>query len=643
MVFSRCLISTAYLACAYAVQLRSTLQGCAYVEHDSVGSSVDGGWVNDWDNNMNFECPSGQILAGVYSVHDNGKEDRRWKMECVGFKAKTGYITPYLQSCSWSGYTGWDASWTAPSRGSNYVIVGVKSHHDNGKEDRQFSFKSCAVKGVDGNGQRSGVTPYQNSYDGSLDTKLSDTDFFGDWKSQHSNGAEDRQFAFDKTKFCYQAITASPTASPTVLTRATLKLNRKLSDNADVRDMYDELADAGDDCIHFPISSDGCGASQCTKGTNHHTTCNWSHKAASVSGTTAPYTISAAGLVQGSSSGCITANSCVMGMFETTKYSALCKGDSIEAVYSAAQGSDWFEVAMGLYEGTPGYNPTFVEKMIYRGSAVSNAVAKFTLPRSGDFFVRIFGASYDRTGGTWLGATLTLESEFEVVGSCSATGVTQQNANPPTPWPTPPPTNAAQPVTPSATGDPHLINSRGEHFNIFKTGQMEFLRVPYESVAAKADFTALATIQAVAETDNKCEQVQYITGMRFGGSWLKGKSLEINLDSINPGGVQKQMSVLLGGEQVMQSPEPIDVGEKMQLIWNNDEQAVLKVGEASVHMKLNHYFLNVDAHDFVSLGSKIGGLLGEDDHADVSTPPSGCEREMLAKASQQSYSSARMM
>merc|ERR1712232_33194 len=245
--------------------------------------------------------------------------------------------------------------------------------------------------------------------------------------------------------------------------RATLKLNRKLADNADVRQMYDDLVDAGDDCIHFPISSDGCGATQCTKGTNHHTTCNWSHKAASVSGTTAPYTISAAGLVQGSSSGCITANSCVMGMFETTKYSALCKGDSIEAVYSAAQGSDWFEVAMGLYEGTPGYNPTFVEKMIYRGSAVSNAIAKFTIPRNGDFFVRIFGAPYDRTGGTWLGATLTLESEFEVVGSCSVNGVTQQNANPPTPWPTPAVTTA------TAVGDPHLVNSRGETFSIFKS------------------------------------------------------------------------------------------------------------------------------------------------------------------------------
>jgi len=425
--------------------------------------------------------------------------------------------------------------------------------------------------------------------------------------------------------------------------RATLKLNRKLADNADVRQMYDDLADAGDDCIHFPVSGDGCGQTQCSKGTNHHTTCTWSHQAASVSGTAAPYTISAAGLVQGSSSGCITANSCVMGMFETTKYSALCKGDSIEAVYSAAQGSDWFEVAMGLYEGTPGYNPTFVEKMIYRGSAVSNAIAKFTIPRNGDFFVRIFGASYDRTGGTWLGASLTLESEFEVVGSCSVNGVTQQNANPPTPWPTPPPTNAGQPTTPSAVGDPHLINSRGEHFNIFKTGQMEFLRVPYESKAAKADFTAIASIEAIGETDNKCEGANFITGMRFSGSWLKGKTLEVNLDSISEGAVQKKVTVLLGGDQLIPAPEPIDVGENMKLIWHHDEQVVLKVGEATVDMKLIHYFLNVEARSFMSLGSKIGGLLGEDDHAGVSTSPSECQRETLAKASRSIHSSARML
>jgi len=47
------------------------------------------------------------------------------------------------------------------------------------------------------------MSGWQNSWDGPLDAKLSDTDFFGDWQSHHHNGAEDRQFAFDKTKFRY--------------------------------------------------------------------------------------------------------------------------------------------------------------------------------------------------------------------------------------------------------------------------------------------------------------------------------------------------------------------------------------------------------------------------------------------------------
>jgi hypothetical protein len=35
--------------------------------------------------------------------------------------------------------------------------------------------------------------------------------------------------------------------------------------------------------------------------------------------------------------------------------------------------------------------------------------------------------------------------------------------------------------------------------------------------------------------------------------------------------------------------------------------------------------LNMQARSLESLGRKIGGLLGDDGHADVSTPPSGCK------------------
>lgn len=38
---------------------------------------------------------------------------------------------------------------------------------------------------------------------------------------------------------------------------------------------------------------------------------------------------------------------------------------------------------------------------------------------------------------------------------------------------------------PSASGDPHLINTRGEQFTIMKAGKMEFIRVPYESTSKR--------------------------------------------------------------------------------------------------------------------------------------------------------------
>jgi hypothetical protein len=58
-----------------------------------------------------------------------------------------------------------------------------------------------------------------------------------------------------------------------------------------------------------------------------------------------------------------------------------------------------------------------------------------------------------------------------------------------------------------------------------------------------------------------------------------------------------------------------------------------------------HYFLNMQAKSLGSLGNKIGGLLGEDDHVSVSTPPPGCKFEQLTAVhgnQMVSFASARM-
>jgi len=96
-------------------------------------------WANNWDGPLVFQCPTNEALYGVYSEHDNGKEDRRWKFKCcdVGSFATMRYGP-------WTSYrNNWDAILDYQCSKSNEVIVGVKSDHDNHREDRRWKFR-CA-------------------------------------------------------------------------------------------------------------------------------------------------------------------------------------------------------------------------------------------------------------------------------------------------------------------------------------------------------------------------------------------------------------------------------------------------------------------------------------------------------------------
>ena len=38
--------------------------------------------MNGWDAKMEFKCGTNSVVTGMYSQHNNGKEDRRWKVRC---------------------------------------------------------------------------------------------------------------------------------------------------------------------------------------------------------------------------------------------------------------------------------------------------------------------------------------------------------------------------------------------------------------------------------------------------------------------------------------------------------------------------------------------------------------------------------
>jgi len=100
-------------------------------------------WRNSWDGVLNFRCPQHHGVYGsisrIKSHHHNGKEDRQWDFEC-------NYDIRTQSSCSWPHdfVNGWDAElqYECPKYG---YIAGAYSYHDNHREDRRWKYYCCDV------------------------------------------------------------------------------------------------------------------------------------------------------------------------------------------------------------------------------------------------------------------------------------------------------------------------------------------------------------------------------------------------------------------------------------------------------------------------------------------------------------------
>ncbi|XP_028411919.1 hemagglutinin/amebocyte aggregation factor-like [Dendronephthya gigantea] len=93
------------------------------------------GFVNWFDRQILFQCPNG-VITGVRSYHSNHHEDRRFRFRCCRTRR-------HNRDCTWTPFQNyWDGKMNFNVARYKF-LVGVQSIHDNRREDRRWKFLVC--------------------------------------------------------------------------------------------------------------------------------------------------------------------------------------------------------------------------------------------------------------------------------------------------------------------------------------------------------------------------------------------------------------------------------------------------------------------------------------------------------------------
>ena len=140
------------------------------------------GWQNNFDGRLDFTCPNNQAMYRVRSEQSRGHRDRRWEWSCR--TVLTGSTKFLASGCQWSGVqNGYDLPVMFQCPADN-VLTGVKSVHNNGKEDRLWEFRCCSAK--DYKTHDCYLTNWINDWNGKMDHSVcSSTQVFTGAYSYH--------------------------------------------------------------------------------------------------------------------------------------------------------------------------------------------------------------------------------------------------------------------------------------------------------------------------------------------------------------------------------------------------------------------------------------------------------------------------
>ncbi|XP_060676737.1 hemagglutinin/amebocyte aggregation factor-like isoform X1 [Hemiscyllium ocellatum] len=96
-------------------------------------------YVNNFDEGINFSCPSESLICGVENLRLPKHKDRKWKFYCCG-----KYTVCYA-NCAWTDYVNESReyfSWLVPK---GFYLVGAVRYHDSNGNKRRWQYRYCAM------------------------------------------------------------------------------------------------------------------------------------------------------------------------------------------------------------------------------------------------------------------------------------------------------------------------------------------------------------------------------------------------------------------------------------------------------------------------------------------------------------------
>jgi len=191
-----------------------------------------------------------------------------------------------------------------------------------------------------------------------------------------------------------------------------------------------------------------------------------------------------------------------------------------------------------------------------------------------------------------------------------------------------------------AGGDPHLLNVKGERFNINRVGSAPL-------VSITSDGAAHLEVTALIEGVKKCQKKMFITEVNASGSWLE-KNIAVTVGRQDQNHI---FSVTVDGQEVWSPSVGYQPPTTDKLVFEHADKFLIKEmtklqnnqpGHPGVELKTARDVkmkimrplarptapphLNFDITGLANLPRSftLGGLLGQDDHSYWSTPDSNC-------------------